>query len=178
MWGLSWRPLGTEYRDNQKSNSCENLSPFLQCACPKIRHQCAILTPSWQVPPALLTFKRHLPVTKADVLPTFCTYIRYTYIVLLVNFQQEISNFSRVCSFVNCSRKSSNELVEMRTFIAENRLLVKTDQLFLEINLQNLELSEPISSFLEMALSANNKYLALFADTGLVWIGSSNLIVS
>ena len=34
----------------------------------------AILTPSWQVPPALLTFKRHLPVTKADVLLTFCTF--------------------------------------------------------------------------------------------------------
>ena len=28
----------------------------------------------WQVPPALLTFRRHLPVTKADVLLTFCTY--------------------------------------------------------------------------------------------------------
>ena len=29
-----------------------------------------------------------------------------------------------------------------------------------------------------MALSVNNKYLALYADTGLVWIGSSNLKVS
>lgn len=29
-----------------------------------------------------------------------------------------------------------------------------------------------------MALSVNNKYLALFADTGLVWIGSSDLGVS
>ena len=45
----------------------------------KIRHQYAILTPSWQVPPALLTFKRHLPVTKADDLLTFCTYkVLYT----------------------------------------------------------------------------------------------------
>ena len=40
----------------------------------KIRHQYAILTPSWQVSPALLTFRWHLPVTKADVLLTFCTY--------------------------------------------------------------------------------------------------------
>ena len=40
----------------------------------KIRHQYSILTPSWQVSPALLTFRRHLPVTKADVLLTFCTY--------------------------------------------------------------------------------------------------------
>ena len=30
-----------------------------------------LLTPSWQVPPALLTFKRHLPVTRADVLYLF-----------------------------------------------------------------------------------------------------------
>ena len=49
---------------NQKSDSRENLSPFLQYACPKyaintpsIRHFDAILTPSWLVPPALLTFK-------------------------------------------------------------------------------------------------------------------------
>ena len=50
----------------QKSDSRrENLSRFD-----------AILTPSWQVPPALVTFKWHLPVTKADVLLTFCTKIR------------------------------------------------------------------------------------------------------
>ena len=61
---------------NQKSNSRENLAPFFQCTCPKMRHQYAILTPSLQVPPALLIFKRHLPVTKADVLLTSCTYIR------------------------------------------------------------------------------------------------------
>ena len=36
---------------NQKSDSRENLSPFLQCACPEIHHRYAILTPSWQVPP-------------------------------------------------------------------------------------------------------------------------------
>ena len=34
----------------------------------KIRHQYAILTPFWLVPSALFTFKRHFPVTKADVL--------------------------------------------------------------------------------------------------------------
>ena len=43
------------------------------------RHIDAILTPSWLVPPALLTFKRHLPVLKAYVLLTFCTYkVLYT----------------------------------------------------------------------------------------------------
>ena len=61
---------------NQKSDSREILSPFLQCTCPKISHQYAILTPSWLVPPVLLTLKRHLPVTKADVLLSFCTKIR------------------------------------------------------------------------------------------------------
>ena len=61
---------------NQKFDSRGNLAPFRQCTCPKIRHQYAILTPSWQVSPALLTLKRHLPVTKADVLLTFCTKIR------------------------------------------------------------------------------------------------------
>ena len=40
---------------------------------PSIRHFDAILTPSWQVSPALLTFRRHFPVTKTDVLLTFCT---------------------------------------------------------------------------------------------------------
>ena len=53
-----------------------NVVPFLLCACPRIRNRYAILTPSWQVPPALLTLNRHLPVTKADVLLTFCTKIR------------------------------------------------------------------------------------------------------
>ena len=46
---------------------------------PSIRHFDAILTPSRVVPTTLLTFKRHLPVTKSDVLLTFCTYnILYT----------------------------------------------------------------------------------------------------
>ena len=42
---------------NQKSDSRENLSPFRQCACPKIRHQYTILMPSWQVPLALQDLK-------------------------------------------------------------------------------------------------------------------------
>ena len=41
---------------------------------PSIRHFDTILTPHWQVSPALLTFRRHLPVTKAAILLTFCTY--------------------------------------------------------------------------------------------------------
>ena len=55
-----------------QSDSCENLSLSFNAHVRKF----AILTRSWQVPPALLTFKRHLPVMKADVLLTFCTYIR------------------------------------------------------------------------------------------------------
>ena len=54
---------GTQNRDNQKSEV-----PFSSMRMCKIRHQYAILTPSWHVPLALLTFKRHFPVTKADVL--------------------------------------------------------------------------------------------------------------
>ena len=50
---------------NQKSNSRENVFRPLFFNAHVRKH--AILTPSWQVPPALLTFKRHLPVTKADV---------------------------------------------------------------------------------------------------------------
>ena len=52
------RALAQNIEINQKSDSRENLSPFFQCARPKIRHQYAILTPSSQVPPALLIFKR------------------------------------------------------------------------------------------------------------------------
>ena len=44
---------------------------------PSIRHFDAILTPSLLVPPAILTFKRHLPVTKANVVLMFCTYRSY-----------------------------------------------------------------------------------------------------
>ena len=50
---------------NLKSKLSRKLVPLLFNAH---AHQYAILTPSCQVPPALLTFKRHLPVTKADVL--------------------------------------------------------------------------------------------------------------
>ena len=79
IWtGTFWNtvpPLNHRIENNQKSDSHENLSPFLQCACPSY----AILTPSWLVPPALLTFKRHLLVTKADIVLTFCTYkVLYT----------------------------------------------------------------------------------------------------
>ena len=41
---------------------------------PSIRHFWRHIDAIWQVSPALLTFRRHLPVTKADVLLTFCTY--------------------------------------------------------------------------------------------------------
>ena len=54
--------------------TCPNLFNAHVQNTPSIRHFHAILTPSWQVPPALLIFKRHLSVTKADVLLTFSTY--------------------------------------------------------------------------------------------------------
>ena len=71
---------------NQKSDSSENFvktGPLFFNAhvqnTSSIRHFDTILTSSWQVPPALLTTKRHLPVTKADVVLTFCTYkVLYT----------------------------------------------------------------------------------------------------
>ena len=67
----------TEQILNQKSDSRENLSHFFYGHVqntPSIRHFDAIQPPSWQVSPALLPFRRHLPATKADVLLTFCTY--------------------------------------------------------------------------------------------------------
>ena len=70
---VSW----AQNKINQKSDSCENLSLFFNehvQNTPSIRHFDAILTPSWQVSTALLTFRRHLPVTKANVLLTFSTY--------------------------------------------------------------------------------------------------------
>ena len=63
------RHYGHRIETNQKSNSRQNLSPFFFNA-----HvwKYTINTPFWRhpdkFPPALLTFKRHLPVTKADVL--------------------------------------------------------------------------------------------------------------
>ncbi|XP_031556502.1 vacuolar protein sorting-associated protein 16 homolog [Actinia tenebrosa] len=35
--------------------------------------------------------------------------------------------------------------------------------------------SEPVTSIVEMALSSNNSYLAMFTDAGLVWIGSPDM---
>jgi len=40
---------------------------------------------------------------------------------------------------------------------------------------KNPPVSHPVSSFIEIAVSFNQKYIAMFADTGLLWIGSSNL---
>lgn len=62
----------------------------------------------------------------------------------------------------------------------ESRVLVAVESFLYSVTSDNVqkvspEVSEPVSSFIEMALSVNNKYLALFADTGLVWIGSSDL---
>ena len=42
-------------------------------------------------------------------------------------------------------------------------------------NFQYPEISAKPNAIIEMAVSFNNKYLALFTDTGLLWIGSSDL---
>ena len=70
------------YRDQPEVRLSWKLVPFFSMRMsentPSIRHFDAIMTPSWQVPPAL-SVKRHLPITKADVLQTFCTYkVLYT----------------------------------------------------------------------------------------------------
>ena len=80
--GTSFHESWTTEKRLTRSPTRENLSPFFNAHVqntPSIRHFDAILTPSWQVPHALLTFKRHLPVTKADILLMFCTYkVLYT----------------------------------------------------------------------------------------------------
>ncbi|CAH1775290.1 unnamed protein product [Owenia fusiformis] len=40
---------------------------------------------------------------------------------------------------------------------------------------QHPDVKTTVNSFVEMSVSVNNKYLALFSDTGLLWIGSSDL---
>ena len=88
MWGLGTtsgvpggqkRSLYVSGAPSQNRYSTRSPTPVKTCPIffmrmSKIRHFDAILTPSWRVSPTLLTFRRHLPVTKADVLLTFCTY--------------------------------------------------------------------------------------------------------
>ena len=107
LWACEYIRLsqyGQRIEINQKSNSRENLSPLFQCACPKIRHQYAILTPSLQVPLALLIFKRHLPVTKADVLLTSCTYIRKSWRSKLPVELARMEYWSRRMATMRCAR--------------------------------------------------------------------------
>ena len=42
---------------------------------------------------------------------------------------------------------------------------------------QLLETNVRVNAYIEMAVSFDNRFLALFADTGLLWIGSSDLQV-
>ena len=72
FWG-KWCPQ-TQNRYSTRSPTPVKTCPIFFMRTSKIRHFDAILTPSWQVSPALLTFRRHLPATKADILLTFCTY--------------------------------------------------------------------------------------------------------
>ncbi|XP_072019724.1 vacuolar protein sorting-associated protein 16 homolog [Amphiura filiformis] len=58
-------------------------------------------------------------------------------------------------------------------------LLAKEEQLYLvdysDAHEQLLETNVRVNAYIEMAVSFDNKFLALFADTGLLWIGSSDL---
>ncbi|ESO96565.1 hypothetical protein LOTGIDRAFT_115951 [Lottia gigantea] len=59
-------------------------------------------------------------------------------------------------------------------------LVAKNSQLFLidqggQYEEQFPKLSSPVTAFIEMAVSFNNKMLSLFTDTGVIWIGSSDL---
>ncbi|KAK6182738.1 hypothetical protein SNE40_010352 [Patella caerulea] len=63
----------------------------------------------------------------------------------------------------------------------QSRALVAKDaQLFLvdhggQYQEQFPELASPVTAFIEMAVSFNNKLLAMFTDKGVIWIGSSDL---
>ncbi|XP_071101576.1 vacuolar protein sorting-associated protein 16 homolog [Haliotis cracherodii] len=59
-------------------------------------------------------------------------------------------------------------------------LVAKNDQLFLvdhggQYQEQSPEVESEVEAYVGMALSFNNKYLALFTQTGMIWIGSSDL---
>ncbi|XP_013393973.1 vacuolar protein sorting-associated protein 16 homolog [Lingula anatina] len=59
-------------------------------------------------------------------------------------------------------------------------LVAKENELFLldhggQYQQQTVDVSIPVESFIEMSVSFNNKYLALFTNTGLLWIGSADL---
>ena len=43
---------------------------------------------------------------------------------------------------------------------------------------QSVEVGQPVDAFIDMAVSFNNKYIALFTESGMVWIGSADLTVS
>jgi len=43
--------------------------------------------------------------------------------------------------------------------------------------IQEMELNAPFEAIIDMAISFTNKYLALFTESGVVWIGSADLKV-
>jgi len=61
-----------------------------------------------------------------------------------------------------------------------SKVLMAIDSIVYELDsfqskTKNPPVSHPVTSFIEMTVSFNQKYIAMFADTGLLWIGSSNL---
>ncbi|XP_052805418.1 vacuolar protein sorting-associated protein 16 homolog [Mya arenaria] len=59
-------------------------------------------------------------------------------------------------------------------------LVAKGNELYLidhggQYQKQEIEISTPLEAIIDMAISFNNKYIALFTESGLVWIGSADL---
>ncbi|KAJ8307571.1 hypothetical protein KUTeg_015655 [Tegillarca granosa] len=59
-------------------------------------------------------------------------------------------------------------------------LVAKGNELYLidhggQYQLQTPEIQSEVTEYVDMAVSYNNKYLALFTDKGVIWIGSSDL---
>lgn len=59
-------------------------------------------------------------------------------------------------------------------------LVAKDNELFLidhggQYQQQTVEVGQQVEAFIDMAVSFNNKYIALFTDSGMVWIGSADL---
>lgn len=59
-------------------------------------------------------------------------------------------------------------------------LVAKGSELYLidhggQLQLQSPEITTEVNEYVKMAVSYNNKYLAMYTDTGVIWIGSSDL---
>lgn len=60
--------------------------------------------------------------------------------------------------------------------LARDKRLYKLDRSDMQQEILETKTKE-VNAFIEMAVSFDNRFLALFSDTGLLWIGSSDLQV-